>query len=816
MDGSDTIKTSDDELDTGGSPVLEHDDVAEDEEGEPVVVAWAGERKFFLGFVSLVSVIALLLASLFIARLPIVSGPYLREFLQREGAARGVDIYIRSMRPKGVFDVRFEQVRLRMQRGAYVLDTNLSHLDVSPDIWESIKQRRPVPDKVTLSGAHILIERAGKSAEGNTAAKKGSGGGVGVRGLDDIDVEGKDVKVMLKAGSFATTKVFDIARINASIPLRGVPLPTRMTAYGELPDGVPFALSTKARRGDLPGSIIELKPQKPTQIEQWFSGQLPFSMAVTGLTVCSGCEEDRVALGSVDLELPNFGKGLKVYAPDASFTWKESKGFLALGEVEIKGMRSELELALDSLSMEFDPETGVQQGDLSIREGEGGQGKVALNWTWQGSQRVLNGELVSERFALGPLLELLDTKPYLHQGSLSGTANFTVDWNSALIRAETMLTFNGAVALFPLFSKELISMPLLVVDSDVLVDIRGRAVSLEHLELKLKDVKPLRLKAHIIDANQGWRFDVSALGRDIQASALLKALPEVIVEPIKGAQLKGHFGFDFSASGHSAYPESLRLNIDVDGDVEVLEDGSHADMLALKGPGYPAVSGDTQMNIPVSAEEWVDLSSLPSHVPRGLLAAEDAGFYRHNGFDFGGLARAMIHNLKVHQMQRGGSTLTQQLVKNLFLSRDRTAMRKLQEAYLTWRIESELSKSRILEMYLNFVHWGDGIYGIRNTALHYFNREPANLTVDQMSLLGTILPNPERFGGQIKRGYIASSRVEKLEHVLANLRFLGHITLDDYYFWMNRARRGKVGGLDLKVCRDDDTVSEDVISCHEI
>lgn len=803
-------------------------DEDEADSGEFVDPPAPTQSRALLAFVCVVSLTALTFSALFIARLSIVSGPFLRNFVERTASQRGIDIYIKSMRPKGLFDVRLEHVRLRTSQGAYTLDTRMTYLDVSPDVWQSLRQGKPVLGKVVMEGAKILIERTGGDSSGRASSGgASSGGSQALADMQQIEVVGKDVEVLLKAGSFATSRVFDIARIDASIPLQGVPLPTRMTAYGKFPDGVPFSLSTTPRGGDLPGNIIALTSRKATHINAWFDGQLPFVMAVTGLELCSGCEQDRVEFGSVDLELPNFGKGLDITAPSSRLTWRDGKGWLTLDEVEIKGMRSALDLELERLELGVDPSTGVQHGELSIRERQpeplteevmsAQEGVVTLSWDWLGGEKVLRGELVSQRFSLGPMMDLLDTRDYLHQGKLSGKLHFMVDWSSALVELGTMLTFEDASLELPLLSSDAISTPLLVLDSDVLVDLRGRSVSLEHLELTFKDVRPLRLKARIVDAGQGWRFDLAAFGRDIHAPALLEALPAAVVEPVKDADLKGYFGFNFVASGHSAYPESLRLEIDVDGDVTVLEDGSQADIMALKVEGYPAQAARQEStNFPITEAQWVDLSALPAHVPRGLLAAEDAGFYRHNGFDFGGLARAMIHNLKVRRMERGGSTITQQLVKNLFLSRERTAMRKLQEAYLTWRIETELGKRRILELYLNLVHWGDGIYGVRSAANHYFGKEPQDLGVDQMSLLGTILPNPERFGGQIKRGYIASSRVEKLEHVLANLRFLGHITLDDYYFWMNRARRGAIGGLQLTVCRDDDTVEESVQPCSAI
>ena len=770
------------------------------------------ERALWFGLITPVCLVALTLSTLFVLRSQLLAGPYVRQMVEREAAQRGVDVYIKRMRPRGLFDVRFEQVRVRTRRGAYVLDTQIATMDVSPDLWASLTQRRPVPRRIAIDGAQILLERDGfeasspqPSSPAPPDAREESWGGA-------IEIVGSHVTIALKTGAFVTTKPLALQRINALLPLDGVPLPTSMSAYGEFPDGVPFALSTTSRGEGLPGRLIELKPQGTTRLDRWFHGQLPLRLSASGLTLCSGCERDRVALGAVALELPNFGKGLSVLAPSAELVFSEDRGELELHGVAIQGMQTDLDLSLEELKLDFEPSSGLQRGRLQVRD-EAGGGQVALSWTWRHEDRVLTAELDAERFALRPTLALLDAAPLLKRGDLNGTAKLAVDWRSALIEAQTDLTFTDISALIPWLSKDTIDAPLLVLESDLLLDLRGRALSLDHAEVTFEGVKPIRVRAHVIDAEQGWRFEIAALGRDLHAPALLEALPKQVTRPVRGAELSGHFGFDLNASGHSAYPESLALSIEVDGDVQVRRDGPMADILSLKTPGYPSASAQGALNIPISPVEWVDFEQLPAHLPRTLLAAEDTAFYRHGGFDFNGLARAMIHNIKVRRMERGGSTLTQQLVKNLFLSGDRTALRKIQEAYLTWRVEHELSKTRLLELYLNLTHWGEGIYGLSAASAHYFEREPQLLTVEQMALLGAILPNPERFGAQLKRGQIASSRVEKIEHVLANLRFLGDLSMEDYLFLMARARRGHIGELTLEMCRDDETVEESVPAC---
>ncbi|MCK6527102.1 transglycosylase domain-containing protein [Myxococcota bacterium] len=128
-----------------------------------------------------------------------------------------------------------------------------------------------------------------------------------------------------------------------------------------------------------------------------------------------------------------------------------------------------------------------------------------------------------------------------------------------------------------------------------------------------------------------------------------------------------------------------------------------------------------------------------------VVAAEDAAFFGHSGFDAEGIQAAVLENLQEGGEGRGGSTITQQLAKNLFLSGDRTVIRKLREAVLAARMEEVLSKQRILELYLAVAEWGHEVYGIRDAARHYFGKEPAELRAREAAYLALMLPSPRRY-----------------------------------------------------------------------
>jgi len=139
-----------------------------------------------------------------------------------------------------------------------------------------------------------------------------------------------------------------------------------------------------------------------------------------------------------------------------------------------------------------------------------------------------------------------------------------------------------------------------------------------------------------------------------------------------------------------------------------------------------------------SDSDWVSLSKIPEHARKALLAIEDHDFYKHGALDLTGIARAAFANLKAGEVQQGGSTLTQQMVKNVFLSSEQTLARKAEEAVLATWIERKYSKDEVLELYFNSTYFGAGAYGIREAAKKYFGKEPLNLTLPESAMLAAM------------------------------------------------------------------------------
>jgi monofunctional biosynthetic peptidoglycan transglycosylase len=159
---------------------------------------------------------------------------------------------------------------------------------------------------------------------------------------------------------------------------------------------------------------------------------------------------------------------------------------------------------------------------------------------------------------------------------------------------------------------------------------------------------------------------------------------------------------------------------------------------------------------------WVPLGRISSNLQRAVIVAEDASFFSHEGFDWESIRDAALDNLEAGKMKRGGSTITQQLAKNLYLSSERSLFRKAHEALITRLLERDLPKERILELYLNVAEWGRGIYGAEAAAQHHFGKSAAELTGDEAAWLAAMLPAPRRYDPLRK----TASLTRRHQHIL--------------------------------------------------
>lgn len=200
---------------------------------------------------------------------------------------------------------------------------------------------------------------------------------------------------------------------------------------------------------------------------------------------------------------------------------------------------------------------------------------------------------------------------------------------------------------------------------------------------------------------------------------------------------------------------------------------------------------------------WVSISQVPSEMQWAVIVAEDSNFYRHEGLDVKAMKKAIKYDLEKKSLARGASTITQQVAKNIYLSREKTITRKIKEVYLAWRMEQELTKGRILELYLNVVELGPMVYGIGHGSQYYFGKHPSAMSPAESSFLAAMLPGP-------RVAYNPYRNIAKVERralsILKKLHSRGLIT--DEEFQIAQSVPININGLQRKV---DETLQHEPI-----
>jgi monofunctional biosynthetic peptidoglycan transglycosylase len=190
---------------------------------------------------------------------------------------------------------------------------------------------------------------------------------------------------------------------------------------------------------------------------------------------------------------------------------------------------------------------------------------------------------------------------------------------------------------------------------------------------------------------------------------------------------------------------------------------------------------------------WTPYGAIPAAMKKAVVAAEDGNFYSHEGVDYEAMREAIVADIRRGKFVRGGSTITQQLAKNLYLTREKTIVRKIKEIILARRIDDTVSKRRILELYLNVVELGPMVYGIGHAADYYFGKPPSSLTVRECAFLASMLPSP-----RVYNPYRKMSRVMKRsDRILRRMAGARMITREEYREAL--AEVPNLAGLESKV-----------------
>jgi penicillin-binding protein 1A len=273
-------------------------------------------------------------------------------------------------------------------------------------------------------------------------------------------------------------------------------------------------------------------------------------------------------------------------------------------------------------------------------------------------------------------------------------------------------------------------------------------------------------------------FTLSIVVPPVDYRALVAALPPQLAPPAAAPRPPGQFGGSLKLAG--PLTPLVGWTVSAALDLAPMRAEAHAAPPSpLLSPFVAHPDGDdgAAVRLGPSSPAYVPIAELPEHVVRAVTTAEDAGFFGHQGFDFAELLDALAAGAQAGRVVRGGSTISQQLAKNLYLSRDRTLARKAREALVTVALEASLPKARLLELYLNLIEWGPGLHGIGPAARHYFGVDARRLTPRQACFLAAIIPSPNRSHGLVAAGLGDRAYRARVDDLL--LRLNGFQVLSD-------------------------------------
>lgn len=320
-----------------------------------------------------------------------------------------------------------------------------------------------------------------------------------------------------------------------------------------------------------------------------------------------------------------------------------------------------------------------------------------------------------------------------------------------------VVEFDGRFAIegLALQSGRIASAPVLGIAFEV--EGRGRWHRLEHsVELERGTLTMAGARATIVGrgsmVEDRFAFEVQAELPSTPCDVAVHAIPAGFLQELTQMHLEGRIAASLALSVDSERLDDTTLRFGVDDHCRFTAVPALADVMRFAGPfEHEVLEPDDRvfrMETGPGTSAWTPISEISPFLLHAVLAHEDASFFTHSGFAPWAIRDALVRNLRERRYVLGASTITMQLVKNVFLRREKTLARKVQEVLLTWWIESALTKPQILELYLNVIEYGPSVYGIRNAAAHYFGRSPGDLSVAEAAYLAMILPNPPGFHEQ--------------------------------------------------------------------
>ncbi len=450
--------------------------------------------------------------------------------------------------------------------------------------------------------------------------------------------------------------------------------------------------------------------------------------------------------------------------------------------------------------------TGGRQGSADLRFPGSGQGTASLlvdDQGWHGAARL---ERIDPR-ALPAELALLAARWSGGTLSVAVTGDASPGFSQARARLEAAAiglrvggTGLAAETLGPLDVR---------FAGDMAWDAAARRIRIAPARLALPGGAAVAIEAGL-ELRGGLPFVLDARADGVDFLRLVSALPPALAPPPEAPHPSGTLDAHAGVSGPLLDPTAWRLDAGLDL-ARMREASRQAPAVALVRPFVQHVQPEQgpprSFLVGPANPAFVPIAELPRYVVRAVTASEDAGFFGHSGFDFEELRNAAVEGAAAGRVVRGGSTISQQLAKNLYLSRDKTLARKLREALVTIGLEATVPKQRLMEIYLNIAEWGPGLWGIGPAARHWFGKDARELTPREAAFLATVIPNPVRYHYMWSKGSPSEAWEQRVDDLLRTMNGQGSLTDEELYAALDErlvfANPAAAGGSPVDGWRED-------------
>jgi len=392
-------------------------------------------------------------------------------------------------------------------------------------------------------------------------------------------------------------------------------------------------------------------------------------------------------------------------------------------------------------------------------------------------------------FELGRVPEVLAKLPLVESERATVGGSLGVVFGGGVARVQGEITLDGLNVVHPVLAKDPVRDLGFDLDFSAEIDPAAHRFAIDHAVIEREGIT-MTLEADILHTpeRRHRRYRTHVRIPLVPCQVVLDAIPVEFVPSLQGFVLDGDFDLDVRFDADYSDLDRMVLGGSVGiGNCVAKQVPEHASTERLAGGFTHRVTmrDGRQRSVQLYSRSgsFTSLGLVSPHMVQAVLTTEDGGFWRHRGFLPSQFRTAMQRNLAAGKVRLGASTITMQMVKNVLLSHERTVSRKFQELFLTWWVETALTKERIMEIYLNVIEFGPGIYGVTRAARHYFGKHPLDLTPPEAAYLALMLPSPVRRHVHYCRGAPSPSMEIKLARILSIMHDRKRLSDEDFAMW---------------------------------